>query len=328
MDPITGLAVSQAVQGVAGAAQGLMRSASSQQGSNFAETLRSFLPAQAKNKVNEEELFASLLHERISTVKGQAAADRYSELLNSYQESMRHADGYVPVEKAAKTALNDLEAEGMLTAEERSNIFDAAFASAQLDDNLSALYDGRGSAGDSTIAEADIETALAAAQLMMANFDTNISTEGLDVPASDSSTPTDATTDQDSAGSGSLIIDSGSSSGADKTTSGNSVSYSPNGLVMDGPEGFVFKPESEHEKKLVVLLPPDLAQKVDQVILKDQNGNEIERGNSSGFANGGREHIRFNRAGQDYGENISVEITLSNGDTIEYLIPDPSERYD
>jgi hypothetical protein len=107
-----------------------------------------------------------------------------------------------------------------------------------------------------------------------------------------------------------------------------SSTVAPEGNVIDGTDGFLFKPESDGEGKLVVLLPANLAYSVESLILKDEDGNEIERGEPSGYANGGREHFRFDKAGDEYPDNLTVEITLSDGTTKEYVIPDPSQRYD
>ena len=102
----------------------------------------------------------------------------------------------------------------------------------------------------------------------------------------------------------------------------------PNGNEVDGDEGFVFKPHSDHEGKLVILLPAELANQVASVLLEDENGNVVEHGSSSGHANGGREHFRFTKPGEDYPQNLTVRITENNQATHTYFIPDPAQRYD
>ncbi len=67
---------------------------------------------------------------------------------------------------------------------------------------------------------------------------------------------------------------------------------------------------------------------VADVLLKDLEDNILERGNPTGVANGGREHFRFEKAGQDYPENLTVEVRMTDGSVKLYEIPNPGERYD
>jgi hypothetical protein len=62
------------------------------------------------------------------------------------------------------------------------------------------------------------------------------------------------------------------------------------------------------------------------VVIKDSEGNVIERGRYSGRANGDRGHYRFKKKGGEYGENIIVEVALEDGTTIRQNIANPSRR--
>lgn len=100
------------------------------------------------------------------------------------------------------------------------------------------------------------------------------------------------------------------------------------GSASDGPGGFLFKPQSENGGKLVVLTSEKDANNVQGVTLRDGNGNVLEQGRSSGFANGGREHFRFKKAGGAYPNNLVVEIAYKDGRKEMKRIPNPGKRYD
>jgi len=98
---------------------------------------------------------------------------------------------------------------------------------------------------------------------------------------------------------------------------------------VDGAGGFLFKPVSESDGKLVVLLPTELRGNVDSVVIRDNAGTVIDQGRFAGDdANGGRAHFRFGRTGADYPPDVTVEIRLKDGSTKSYPIGDPSVRHD
>ncbi|MCB0320083.1 MAG: hypothetical protein KDD60_04100 [Bdellovibrionales bacterium] len=268
--------------------------------SNFESTLRALLSPDSSNQVNEEELFAGIIQERLDSTKGTGAAEDFAFQFAQHKDELARPDGLTSVEKAANRALKDMVTAGHITSEEATEIRTTAFQAAQLDSNTSALYDGRGGPGDPTIAMAELETALQRASAAMAALESGAAPEAV-VPTSEETSAT--TTD--------------STSELGDTTS-----------VLSSEEGFLFKPESESEGKLVILLPPVLTGKIDSVVLRDENGDVLEEGRSAGVANGNREHFRFNRAGQDYPANLTVEVQLSSGDTKTYQIEDPSQRYE
>ena len=70
--------------------------------------------------------------------------------------------------------------------------------------------------------------------------------------------------------------------------------------------GFLWKPISEGDKKLVILLPGSLRGNVDRCTISGSFGDENGRftGDDS---NGNRPHFRFSRPGAGYGTNITVK---------------------
>lgn len=299
MDPVTGLVAGQAIQALTKSLTSDNKTKSTESSSDFEAQLKSLLSPDSANNVNEEELYAGLIQQQIQELKGDDAASEYASLLSSSKSELTTASGYVPVEAAGNSALAAMVESGTLTEEEAMKIKSSSFKAAQLDDNLNALYDGRGSAEDPTIAVMGLEEALTKAKAKLA-----------DIAAGNDTSPDPTSTEGLT----------------------NSEDFTPTGEVFDGSGGFLYKPESDHGGNLVVVAPSTLAQQIQAVVLKDAEGNVIEQGNSSGYgnpdANGEREHFRFGKPGSSYPENLVVEITLSSGAVQRYTIPDPSKRYD
>jgi hypothetical protein len=253
-------------------------------------------------EINEEELYSSLVAERLSFLKSDEAAAAYQEALGAAKGEHTRADGYVFVEDATNAALQKLVADGTITADEASAVKGQAFMAAQLDANTNALFDGRGSGDDPTIAVESMETALLAAKAMLEKLNEN--PELVNTAAAGDVLP-----------------------GATPTTSvaaGEVIEGNPS----DGAEGFLFKPESERDGNLVVLMPAEFTGSITSLLLKDANGNEVERGTHSGATNGNRDTYRFTKPGAEYTGPLTVEMTLASGGTITYAIPNPGDRVD
>jgi len=91
----------------------------------------------------------------------------------------------------------------------------------------------------------------------------------------------------------------------------------------DIEEGFLFKPVSERGS-LVILLPSSYRDS--QVVLKGADGKVLEQGVSHGYANGDREHFRFNQEGGRYPNGAIVEITRSDGSVMRHKVNNTSAR--
>jgi hypothetical protein len=267
-----------------------------QKGSKFDETLRALLGNDPAKKVSEEELFSALIQERLGKLKGDGVAREYNELLSKSKQNLTRGNGYVPLEDAAKEALKQLQASGSIDSKEADSIYSQSFAAAQLDSNTETLFDDRGGANDPTIAVAQMEQALLLSQAKIDSFDSGAAvaqSRSLSEPSNGKSLPTQTTT-------------SGSASGSDA--------------------GFLFKPTSESDGKLVVLLPPRLSGMVSSLTLIDGDGKVIENGRYTGNGNGGREHFRFSKSGGSYPDGLTVQAKLNNGDLVRYLIGETSNR--
>jgi len=280
-----------------------------QSSSAFDALLTKIIAPSGQGEVNEEELFAGLIQERIVKLKGNEAGDSYANKLASTKASNGS------LEEAARGALKELIADGTLTGDEASIIHAQAFKAAQLDDNADTLFDSRGGPNDPTIAVAQLEAALLSARTMVEKFDSGeeaAGTLGLDV--GNTGLPNIRVS----------ILADGTMS-VDQT---DLLDITAESSPEDGPEGFLFKPTSESDGNLVVLLPSKFKEQVESLLLKDSEDNEIEQGRSTAYANGDREHFRFSKAGSDYSENLKVEVKFKDGTSTTYTIADPSQRYD
>lgn len=280
----------------------------------FAKFMRQALGGAAKTEVNEEELFAALIDQRLEQEDPEAAAF-YREAKARLMVSMARGDGYVPVEDVAAAALRETVAEGKIDEDTAALINGQAFAAAQLDDNHDALYDSHGSAEDPTVAVSTMEAALLEMRTKMAQIESG----ELEVAARPLDTP-----------SNNPLGDSSSADGA--SGAGGSA---PSGAQqpMDGSGGFLWKPISEGDGNLVVLLPTTLKGLIDRVEIHTQippdDTTRIAEGRFAGDDhNGGRPHFRFDKPGADYGSDIHVVVFKDDGSTVTYSIGNGAERHD
>ena len=99
------------------------------------------------------------------------------------------------------------------------------------------------------------------------------------------------------------------------------------GTSLNRNAGFLWKPESDKNQKLAILLPPNLAGKVAEVIVLSPDGKRtLQRGKYSGVGNGAREHYRFSKAGSEFPDGSIVVIKLKNGTTKHMVIKETSAR--
>jgi hypothetical protein len=91
--------------------------------------------------------------------------------------------------------------------------------------------------------------------------------------------------------------------------------------------GFVWKPRSESDGRLVVLLPPQYRGAVQGAFVADAAGVPIEVGNFAGDEhNGLRPHYRFSEHGSAYGNEIYVVADLVEGGSVHWPIPAGAQR--
>ncbi len=270
--------------------------ATSEPNADFSNFMLRALGGAGKTQANEEELFAAIIERRLEA-ENPEAANLYSSKKAEFMSSMARADGYVSVEDVANASLKEVVAAGLIDEEMGGKIKGEAFAAAQLDDNLNALYDGRGSGNDPTIAVAEVNDAMSRVEQMLKQID-----------------------------SGELQVDTIS---LDSSAPSGAVGSQP----LDGSGGFLWKPESESDGNLVVLLPTELRGQIDKVEIHSEmppsEENKLGEGRFAGDEhNGARLHYRFDKPGAEYGNNAHVVAYKDTGEVLEWLIPNGADRND
>lgn len=281
----------------------------------FSSLMKTLLKVEKENIVSEEELFAGMVQQRIKETKGEEAVEKYKAELDKVVAQMKKADGFVPWEDAAKSALRTFRDAGELTEEEAQKIYSEAFASSQLDGNTDTLFDGRGGPGDTTVAFLEMTAALEKAKAQIEAFGKDPTLLKMrDLSEASNSKPASAL----------VPVASG---GGTHPYAADAAAVSE-GDPVDGQGGFVFKPISETRGTLVIVTPEVLTSKIESLAVKTMLGETLEEGTFSGVANGGREHYRFTKPGSAFPSDVVVEIKMKDGSVKKYNIADPSKRYD
>ena len=99
------------------------------------------------------------------------------------------------------------------------------------------------------------------------------------------------------------------------------------GSPLGRSAGFLWKPVSDKNAKLAILLPPGLSGQVAEVVILSPDGKRtLQRGKYSGVGNGDREHYRFSKAGGEFPDGSIVVIKLKDGTTKHMVIKETSAR--
>lgn len=284
---------------------------------DFAAYLMKSLGKTGQQEVNEEELFAGIISERLNAENPEAATF-YDQKVQELSLSMAREDGYVPLEDVAKAALQATVDEGKIDLDKAEMINAEAFSSAQLDDNLDCLYDGRGD----TSAVSSMEEAMFKVKQVLDQINAgtlSLEARALDIPSNVGTTP------------GYMIASGSSIANAERPLDGAIGSdVATNEVAADGASSekqvrFTWKHEAS-DGNLAILLPTKLNGQIDGVSLYDSDGNLLEKGDYSKQTGDQRAVYRFNDPGSEYGKNIDAVVFLDNGQTLTYHVSNGGER--
>lgn len=90
---------------------------------------------------------------------------------------------------------------------------------------------------------------------------------------------------------------------------------------------FLWKPKSEKDGKLAILLPAEMTGQVEGVRVLSPDGQAIlARGKYANIGNGGREHYRFTKPGSSFPPGSHVEILLKDDTRKTITIMQPNQR--
>jgi hypothetical protein len=99
----------------------------------------------------------------------------------------------------------------------------------------------------------------------------------------------------------------------------------PTTVNKDAPIGFLWKPVSDSDGKLAILLPPQFNGKVSGVTVNSPDGQSAT-GKNGGVGNGDRQHFRFNQPGSAFAPGTVVSISLRDGRSEQIPIQNPGMR--
>lgn len=241
-----------------------------------------------KTKVNEETLYAASVYRKLSK------EDR-KEFLEALRDrsAVLKGKGDPSFYKATNEALNHLIREKKLSTQDFNNIKRYALGKAQLDSDKSNITRksqriGNGSDGS------------ALDKLRENKAATNKELRAFEKSSADKS--------------------------ASSKVSSNQTLKTNGGQSSSGSEKFLWKPVSDSDGKLAVLLPSSLTGDVSKVTIEAPDGKVIGQGRFSGVGNGEREHYRFSQAGGSYPDGSRVLIYFKDGSVKEVEIKETSSR--
>jgi hypothetical protein len=272
------------------------------------------------NNVSEEELFAGVMQQRVNSLKGDGTGEEFKTIVANSKSSMSSW------EDAAKSALNQFMESGKISREEGNSIYSESFSAAQLDDKADALFDDKGGAGDPTIAIAAVDQAISQAKAKIGSLtDGKAAATARDI--SEANTGYQYKNGSASSASTSSFLEVQKLSATDSGILGNALK--PQGRKFDGSGGFLYKPVSDNEGKLAIILPEEFTNEINQLLLRDKDGKKIEEGRFTSNGDYGKQaKYVFSKQGGGYPDDLTVEVTTKDGKTTSWHIPDASARFD
>ena len=268
------------------------------QSGGIEESLMASLQPDAAGMVNEEEMQFGIVKFLLEN-QSPEAAEAFSAAVS------RAIEQGVELEDSIKFGLSEVVEQGLIDSNSAEMINGVSFRAAQLDSDHTALFDSRGGPGDNTVATMNLESAIETAKAALEQIQ-----------------------------SGEVQVDSRALDAASNIAPGASLAdHTQGGNFTNGSSlsGFLWKPSSEADGRLVVLLPQALTGNVVSAgIYSDlpaTQSNRIEEGRFSGDShNGGRAHFRFSQSGGSYPDGSFIVATLRNGENVTFQIGDSASR--
>lgn len=112
-----------------------------------------------------------------------------------------------------------------------------------------------------------------------------------------------------------------------KPASPGAPPFPPGTIPLERTDKFLWKPRSDKDKKLVILLPKQLGKAKSVELIAPDRSTVLASGRFSSVANGGRAHYRFPVDGGSFPDGVIVRITSQDGTVREIAIPDTANRF-
>ena len=243
-------------------------------------------------ELNEEQVYAALVELQLGEMDPQLASIFAANYKTLLSDLTRN--GHAPVELAVDVALKALVDAGGLTPEQGIQLKSTSHRAAQLDSNHDKLYDSKGDTSATASREQSLTSASETLKKVLSG-EVSFQPQPLEPNPDVSFAPT-------------------TSSGA-----------------AGGTSGFVWKPVSESDGKLVVLLPPSFRGNVAQAEIHSElppsDETRIEEGRFTGDThNGNRPHFRFSKPGSGYGSGLYLVAYDQNGEYQHWEIENGGSR--
>jgi hypothetical protein len=267
-------------------------------------------------RINEQESYAAIIHHSLATHKPKLAKRFEKELKGAHQQFIKNHDKKSDMFKISDRLMRQYVREKELSQDEYKTIKYNAFGHAQLDSDRTRISAER-------LEQAkDGDTPVRAISTFYKKIETNAA-----------ATPEEFA--QFRAHEAKISITKwraahGGASPAEKTQNSSLIVNSSEIQTMASkelPRGFLWKPQSDSDGRLVVLLPPSLTSAVNSVRLKSSRGDtELDNGRYGGIGNGGRLHFRFGKSGASYPDGTIVEVLFTDGSKLRVPIGETSAR--
>lgn len=256
--------------------------------SSPAQVLQNSLPQKAE--INEEELFASVVEARLSSLKGASTAELFKKGVAATVTNAQNNKRRFQVEDVVTKTLDALVTKKVITQPERDKVYKESFRASQLDGDHTTLFDSIGNDKDPTKAVAERSKAITSAASLIKQID-----------------------------AGTLPLNP-------HFKARNAGTLEGSGKV---PKGFLFKPVSQNSGTLAILIPSELGKNAASVQLTDSSGAVIEKGRFTSYGETGeRAKYAFSKPGSSYPKGIMVEVIMRDGTKTSVPISDPSKRFE
>jgi hypothetical protein len=261
------------------------------------ESLGSFLQRElkpnAEGNFHEEQLQYGVAAYLLNE-KSPALYDKFKSAYSDYAKKVGSKSSF---EDGVKAALKTLVTQKDISKTDAEDINGKSFRAAQLDDDVKTLFDDKGGPDDKTIAVLSAKEAAEKVNRVYGRIRRG----------------------ETAAPSRELDAASNTKVGSKTVTS-----------AQGAGNGFLWKPISESDGKLVILAPKDISTNVSSISIYKKGSNNqkelIESGRFAGIANGDRAHYRFAKVGGSYPDGAVVEIKLKDGKVVSEVIGETSSR--
>ena len=254
-----------------------------------------------KAGLSEDRLYAALIHARL-TASNPKLAEKFAAKLPAVVEQYNSQGQTLAYFRAADRVMRQFVRDKEINMAEYRGSRDFAFGYAQLDTDRTSL------GGKSTTEATDLINNLATGQAATAQEIGKFRKDQAKISR-------ERWKEQKVA-----ALEASASS---RTASASSVGSS---TISGISNGFLWKPESDSDGKLAILLPSSWSGNVLGVSVLGPDGKVLEAGRYAGNGNGGRDHFRFSRDGGSFPAGCVVLVQMRDGTTQRIAIENPASR--